>query len=79
MENHFNHIKWPPLNVTIFITHVRNLCNGCYTNVIVSGKYAMMHAHQSLVLGINSQHFLTVKEASEEYSMKHWITQNASS
>ena len=32
--NHFNHIKWPPLNVTIFITHVRNLRNRCYTNVI---------------------------------------------
>ena len=27
MENHFYHIKWPPLNVTIFITHVRNLRN----------------------------------------------------
>ena len=24
------HIRWPPLNVTIFITHVRNLRNGCY-------------------------------------------------
>ena len=22
MENHFYHIRWPPLNVTIFITHV---------------------------------------------------------
>ena len=29
--NHFYHIKWPPLNVTIFITNVRNLHNGCYT------------------------------------------------
>ena len=27
MENHFYRIKLPPLNVTIFITHVRNLCN----------------------------------------------------
>ena len=34
MENHFYHIKWPPLNVTIFITHVRNLRNGCYANVL---------------------------------------------
>ena len=25
MENHDYHIRWPPLNVTIFITHV---CNG---------------------------------------------------
>ena len=30
MENHFYHIKWPPLNVTIFITHMQNLSNGCY-------------------------------------------------
>ena len=26
------HIKWPPLNVTIFITHVRNLRNWHYAN-----------------------------------------------
>ena len=32
MEHHFYHIKWPPLNVTIFTTHVRNLRNGCYAN-----------------------------------------------
>ena len=31
-ENQFYHIKWPPLNVTIFITHVRILRNGCYAN-----------------------------------------------
>ena len=24
MENHFYNIRWSPLNVTIFITHVRN-------------------------------------------------------
>ena len=24
IENHFYHIRWPPLNVTIFIAHVRN-------------------------------------------------------
>ena len=24
METHFYHVRWPPLNVTIFITHVRN-------------------------------------------------------
>ena len=24
MENHFNRNRWPPLNVTIFITHMRN-------------------------------------------------------
>ena len=24
IENHFYHIMWSPLNVTIFITHVRN-------------------------------------------------------
>ena len=32
MENHFYRIKVPHLNVTIFITHVRNLRNGCYAN-----------------------------------------------
>ena len=26
-------MKWPPLNVTIFITHMSKLPNGCYTNV----------------------------------------------
>ena len=29
MKNHFYHIRWPPLNITIFITHVRN---GSYAN-----------------------------------------------
>ena len=29
-KSFFYRIKWPPLNVTIFITHVRNLRNGCY-------------------------------------------------
>ena len=32
IENHFNNIKWPNFNVTIFITHVHNLRNGCYAN-----------------------------------------------
>ena len=32
MENHFYHIKGPPLNVTIVIMHVRYLRNGCYAN-----------------------------------------------
>ena len=35
-EIHFYHIKLPPLNVTIFITHVRNLRNGCYANALRS-------------------------------------------
>ena len=26
-KNHFYHIRWPPLNVTIFITHVRSCAN----------------------------------------------------
>ena len=33
MENQFYHIGRPPLNVTIFITHVRNLRNKCYSNI----------------------------------------------
>ena len=32
MENRFHHIKLPHLIVTIFITHVRNLRNGLYSN-----------------------------------------------
>ena len=32
MENHYNHIRWTPLSVDIFITHVRWLCNECYAN-----------------------------------------------
>ena len=32
LDNTFYHIKWPPLNITIFITHVRNLRYGCYAN-----------------------------------------------
>ena len=34
MEDHFYHIKWPPLNVTTFITYMRNLHNGRYANVL---------------------------------------------
>ena len=34
MGNHFYHIKWPPLNVTIFIKHVHNLRNESYANVM---------------------------------------------
>ena len=32
MENHFYHIRWAPLSVTIFITHMRILRNGSYAN-----------------------------------------------
>ena len=32
MENHLHHIRWPPLNATIFNTHVRKLRNRCYAN-----------------------------------------------
>ena len=28
VENNFSHIRWPLLNVTIFITHVRNCVMG---------------------------------------------------
>ena len=38
MENHFNHIMWPPWNVTIFITHV---CN------CVMGAMPMIYLHLS--------------------------------
>ena len=36
MINHFYHIGWPPLNVTIFITHVRNCVMGA-TRMMASG------------------------------------------
>ena len=32
MGNHFYHIRRAPLSVTIFITHVRILRNGSYSN-----------------------------------------------
>ena len=34
MKNHFYHIRWAPLSVTIFISHVRILRNGSYANVL---------------------------------------------
>ena len=34
MENHFYHIKWAPLSVIYFITHVRILRNGSYANAV---------------------------------------------
>ena len=34
MENHFYHISWAPLIVTIFITHVRIVRNGNYAKDI---------------------------------------------
>ena len=33
-ENHFYQIRWPPLNVTIFITHVRRLRNESCANAV---------------------------------------------
>ena len=32
-DNHFYHIRWAPLSVTIFIMHMRILRNGSYANV----------------------------------------------
>ena len=43
-EIYFITIKWPSLNVSIFITNVRDLCNGCYADVmslILSGSSAL--------------------------------------
>ena len=33
MENHLYHIRRPPLNVTIFITHVRNCVMGATPDI----------------------------------------------
>ena len=46
MENHFYYIKWSSLNASIFITHVRNLRNGCYAND--SYDYPMSHLNDCL-------------------------------
>ena len=35
MENHVYHIRWPSLNITIFITHVPNCLNAIYLYPIV--------------------------------------------
>ena len=38
IENHFYHIRWPPLNVTIFIMQLRYCMMGatqCYPSFIV--------------------------------------------
>ena len=35
MESNFNHIRWAPLSVTIFITHMRILRNRSYANVAI--------------------------------------------
>ena len=43
MENQFYHISWPPLNVTIFIAHVRNLRNGSYANGILQNMKPVMY------------------------------------
>ena len=56
MENNFYHNRLPPLNVTILITHVRNLQNACYANGLVKmvdsihsarHEYVSLHADQT--------------------------------
>ena len=41
MENHFYHSKRLPFNVTFFITHMRNLRNGCYANEQSTSKVCL--------------------------------------
>ena len=48
MENHFYHIRWAPLSVTIFITHVRILRNGSYANVQEVMYWVVWYASDSL-------------------------------
>ena len=55
MVDHLHHIKWPPLNVTIFIRHVPNLRNGCYANVV------------NLYAFLSSTDFLKIIELFKEY------------
>ena len=54
METHFNHIKGPPLNVTIFITHLRNLCNGCYATGGHHGRLAQVLANSIALINIHT-------------------------
>ena len=35
-KNHFYHVRWPPLDVTIFITHVRNCVMGATPMLIMT-------------------------------------------
>ena len=43
--NHFYHIRWPPLNVTIFITHARNCVMGACK---LSRHWSVMHYQVTL-------------------------------
>ena len=54
MENHLFLIKCPPLNVTIFITHVRNLRNGYYANVFYSYQ---LYLGNTTVRGLSVDHW----------------------
>ena len=46
MENNFYHIKWPSLNVTIFITHVRSCVIGA-TPLAYARLYLMVNTHSN--------------------------------
>ena len=50
-ENHAYHIRWPLLNVTIFITHVRNYVKGA-TSMLLTNVFGLNIAR----LHINSVH-----------------------
>ena len=50
MKNHFYHIMWPPLNVTIFIMHVRILHDGRYANANIHLFFCFYHFQLNRVL-----------------------------
>ena len=72
MENHFYHIRWPPLNVTICITHVRNCVMGA-TPVM-----NQQQQNQRLRTDSSQSHctraFIFSSERSSKTLIKHWCS-----
>ena len=50
MENYFYHIRWPPFNVTIFITHVRNCVIGATPMKIIRFWFHLYIPRKLLVI-----------------------------
>ena len=68
MENHFYHIRWPPLNVTIFITQVRN---GSYTSECMLGKLTTITSNFQSVKWCS---FIFNMDSSDEKLCGSWST-----
>ena len=65
------HIKWPPLNVTIFITHARILRNGCYANW--SWLYDIASCISCVLSGLwERRGFFNIIEKVQRTTACHW-------